>query len=79
MEYSSIIINSFIILLNMLQKKAIFETFSCSHCREQFFLDYIKYIFPHILLIWLQIEQLENVTSLEELFDKKNKTYQNLL
>jgi hypothetical protein len=78
-DYSSIIIDSFIIPLNLLQKKTIFEIFLGFDCREQIFLDYVKYIFPHTLLIWLQIEQLENVTSLEKLFDQKQKNYQNYL
>jgi hypothetical protein len=33
-EYLSIIKNSFIVPLNLLEKKAIFETFSSSHCLE---------------------------------------------
>jgi hypothetical protein len=61
LEYSSIIIDNFIVPLNLLQNKTIFQTFSGSHCHEHSFLDYIKYILLHALLICFQIKQLANV------------------
>jgi len=45
MEYSFFIKNTFIVPLNLLQKKVIFETFSGSHCREQNISDFTKDIF----------------------------------
>jgi hypothetical protein len=61
MEYSSIIRYNFIVPLNLLQKKVIFENFLGSHYHEQNFSYCMKYSLSHALLICLQIEQLANV------------------
>jgi hypothetical protein len=61
MEYSYNIIDSFIVPLNLLQNKSIFKTFLGFHYSEYNFLDCIKYVFPHVLLICFQIEELANV------------------
>jgi len=55
MEYLSIIRENFIIPQNLLQKKVIFENFLNSQCCEENFLDCMKYILPHALLICFQI------------------------
>jgi hypothetical protein len=54
-EYLSIIKNSFIVPLNLLQKKVIFEAFSSSHCLEYNLSNCLKYILPQASLICLQI------------------------
>jgi hypothetical protein len=65
------------VLLNMLQKKAIFETFSSFHCSEHKCLDCIDFIFPHTLLICLQIEPLTKYANKKKII-KKSKPIETL-
>jgi hypothetical protein len=72
-------IESFIVPLNMLPKKVIFEIFSGFHYSQQNFSNCIKYIFPHALLICLQIEQLANVYEQKSCLIKKSQPCQSPL
>jgi hypothetical protein len=58
-----VIINSFIVFFNMLQKKVVLETFLGFHRYEQNCSNFIKYIFPHDFLNCFQMEQLKKYTS----------------